>query len=74
MSEGPGRKDEPGLVKAGRLMAFGLEFGFTVAAGVIVGYYLDGWLGTAPLFTLLISIGALAGALYRLTLTLKQFQ
>ena len=65
-------KDESGLIKAGKLTAFGLEFGVTVAAGVVAGYYLDGWLGTPPLFTLLISIGALAGALYRLTCVLKQ--
>jgi F0F1-type ATP synthase assembly protein I len=53
-------------------MALGMEFAATVVAGVISGYYLDQWLGIAPLFTLLLTLGGMGGALYRLIWNLKQ--
>ncbi len=51
----------------------GFEFAGTVIAGVIGGYYLDEYLHTAPLFTLLLSLAGMGGALYRLLWTLKRF-
>jgi len=42
-------------------------------AGVLVGYYIDAHLGTAPLFTLLLTLGGMAGALYRLLWSLRRF-
>lgn len=42
-------------------------------AGVIAGYYLDRRLGTPPLFTLLLSLAGMGGALYRLLWSLKRF-
>ena len=59
-------------LQAARFIALGSAFGVTVAAGVISGYYLDMWLGTAPLFTLLLTVGGMGGALYRLIWALKQ--
>jgi F0F1-type ATP synthase assembly protein I len=56
---------------AARFIAVGMEFAATVVAGVISGYYLDTWLGTAPLFTLLLTLGGMGGALYRLIWNLK---
>jgi F0F1-type ATP synthase assembly protein I len=53
-------------------MALGMEFAITVVAGVISGYYLDMWLGTAPLVTLLLTLGGMGGALYRLIWNLNQ--
>jgi len=61
-------------VKAGRFAALGTEFGATVVAGVVLGYYLDDWLGTAPLFILLGSVGALAGSVWRMTVMLKRIK
>lgn len=43
-----------------------------MVTGVIGGYYLDGYLHTAPLFTLLLTVGGMGGALYRLLWMLKQ--
>ncbi len=57
---------------AARFIAVGVEFASTVVAGVLAGYYLDTRLGTAPLFTLLLTLGGMAGALYRLIWNLKQ--
>ena len=53
-------------------MALGMEFAFTVVAGVISGYYVDMWVGTPPLFTLLLTLGGMGGALYRLIWNLKK--
>jgi F0F1-type ATP synthase assembly protein I len=60
------------MVRAGRFMAFGFEFAGTVVAGVISGYYLDKYVGTPPLFTLLLTLAGMGGALYRLLWNLKQ--
>ena len=59
-------------LKAARFIALGMEFAGTVVAGVIAGYYLDDWLRTAPLFTLLVTLGGTAGAVTRLIWNLKQ--
>jgi len=61
-------------LKAWRLAAMGTEFGATIVAGVVLGYYLDGWLGTAPLFLLVVSMAAFAGSLYRMVATLRRYQ
>ncbi len=59
-------------LNAARFMALGMEFAVIVVAGVLAGYYLDMWLGTPPLFTLLLTLGGMGGALYRLIWGLKQ--
>jgi F0F1-type ATP synthase assembly protein I len=60
------------LVKASRYAALGFEFAGIVVAGVLVGYYIDTHLGTAPLFTLLLTVGGMGGAVYRLLWGLKR--
>lgn len=52
------------LKKFGWATALGLVFLSNVAAGVLIGYYLDRWLGTSPwLFLLFLFIG-MAAAIY----------
>lgn len=41
------------------LLGLAWSFGWRIAAGVVVGYYLDLWLSTTPLFTLVFAIAAL---------------
>jgi F0F1-type ATP synthase assembly protein I len=65
-------RDDSSLVRASRFMALGFEFAGTVVAAVLLGYYLDGRLGTAPLFTLLLTLSGMGGAVYRLLWTLKR--
>jgi F0F1-type ATP synthase assembly protein I len=67
------RQRENAIVRAGRFAALGFEFAGIVVTGVIAGYYLDGWLHTAPLFTLLLTLAGMGGALYRLLWMLKRF-
>jgi F0F1-type ATP synthase assembly protein I len=67
------KRRESAIIRAGRFGALGFEFAGTVVAGVIAGYYLDKWLHTAPLFTLLVTLAGMGGALYRLLWMLKRF-
>lgn len=64
--------DLTGLGKAGRYVAFGTELAVSVIAGVLGGAYLDQYLGTSPLFLLLLTVGGMVGALYRLLWNLKK--
>jgi F0F1-type ATP synthase assembly protein I len=66
------RRRENALGRAARFGALGFEFAGTVVAGVVAGYYLDVWLHTAPLFTLLLTMAGMGGALYRLLWMLKR--
>ena len=61
------------MVNASRYAALGFEFAGIVVAGVLAGYYIDARLGTPPLFTLLLTLGGMVGALYRLLWGLKRF-
>ena len=49
--------------EAARAWGLALSFGWRITAGVLAGYWLDAWLGTAPIFISLLSIGALVGAI-----------
>jgi F0F1-type ATP synthase assembly protein I len=64
--------DRSTFVAAMRYAAFGFEFAAIITAGVVSGYYLDRAVGTAPLFTLLLTIGGMIGALRRLIWSLKK--
>jgi ATP synthase protein I len=61
-----GKGDTPELIKKfGMAAALGTVFVSYVAAGVIIGYYLDKWLGTTPwMFLLFMTIGT-GGAIYQ---------
>jgi F0F1-type ATP synthase assembly protein I len=41
-----------------------LGFGWRIAAGVLLGYWLDGRLETAPIFLTVFAIAALTGSIY----------
>lgn len=60
-------------MRAGRFLGVGFEFAGTVVAGVIAGSYLDSYLGTNPWLTMLLTVGAMTGAIYRLVWMLKRF-
>ncbi|HSD10809.1 MAG TPA: AtpZ/AtpI family protein, partial [Candidatus Binatia bacterium] len=59
-------EDRQPAYAAMRYAAVGMEFGTIVALGVIAGYYADQYVGSAPLFTLLLTVGGMYGALRRL--------
>lgn len=66
---------DPRLLSRGvRLVAAGTELAASVVAGVIAGYYLDRYLGSAPWLTLLFTLAGLVGGLARLFWTLRYFE
>ena len=73
-SDEPARRPQDATLVWGRLLAVGPEFAVTVVAGVMSGYYLDTWLGSAPWLTLLLTLAGMGGALYRLLWNLKQIR
>ena len=64
--------EEPTGVAAMQYAALGIEFGTIRALSVVGGYYVDQYFGTPPLFTLLLTIGGMYGALRRLLWSLKK--
>jgi F0F1-type ATP synthase assembly protein I len=62
------------LGRAGQFLGVGFEFAGVVIACVIGGYYLDDYLGTSPLFILLLTLGGMTGALYRLLWMLRRLE
>lgn len=47
--------------------AMAIQMGLLIAAGVFGGYLIDGWLNLRfPVFTILLSLGAVAGAIWLL--------
>ncbi len=50
----------------------GLEFAGSVIGGLAVGYYLDEWLGTEPLFVMVCVFGALAGSVSHLVMLTRR--
>ena len=65
-------EERPPAYAAMQYAAVGLEFGMIAALGVIGGYYADQYVGTAPLFTLLLTLGGMYGAIRRLIWSLKK--
>lgn len=48
----------------------GIEMGVTIALGVFGGVKMDKWLGTSPIFTLILSLAGVAIAMYVMIKTL----
>jgi F0F1-type ATP synthase assembly protein I len=48
------------------LLAVSWSFGWPIAAGVMLGYWLDEKLGTSPAASLILGIGALVAAAWRM--------
>jgi len=65
-------REEKPLVAFGRYGALALGMGWAVAAGALIGYYLDGYLGTSPLFLVVLTLGAVGGSIYNLIVALQR--
>jgi F0F1-type ATP synthase assembly protein I len=64
--------DRDFVVNSGRYLALGFQIAGSIVGGLIAGYYLDDWVGSAPLFTLLFAVGGLYGSLRILLWSLKK--
>ncbi len=57
-----GGNDRSSLRQVGIYAAYGMEITLPAVAGLVVGYFLDRWLSTAPWFTLALLVsGFIAG-------------
>ncbi len=56
------------------MAALGLEFSSAVIGGLILGYYLDEWLGTKPWMVLVGTFAGLGTAVIRMIALTKRFQ
>ena len=61
-------------VRGVQLSALGLEFAGSVLGGLVLGYYLDRWLGTAPWLMLVGTLGGMVTAVARIILLTNQFE
>ncbi len=57
-----------------RYSTVGLELGFSVAIGVVAGYYLDSWLGTSPWLTIFLLLCGVAAGFKRIYIALKSLE
>jgi len=65
----PPRRRPPGLAEvdlfAKNPTGVGITFGVSIVAFTLAGYFLDGWLGTLPLFLLVgLAIGGIGGFIH----------
>lgn len=78
-SGGTSKKQEPSdprLTKRAirlQMAGVGLEFASMVVGGLIVGSWVDDWLGTEPAFTLTFVLAGLVGAMSRLVVLSRRF-
>jgi F0F1-type ATP synthase assembly protein I len=68
----PIKMDRDMLLKSSRLMAIGFELAGAIVGGLVLGYYLDRYTGTEPLFTILGTLAGMAGGLRILLWALKR--
>jgi F0F1-type ATP synthase assembly protein I len=57
-----------------RGMAIAFEFTGTIAAGALIGWYLDSRLGWTPWASIVLTVGSAAAAFVRLIQMLRRFQ
>ncbi|MBY0275209.1 AtpZ/AtpI family protein [Candidatus Binatia bacterium] len=75
MSDGSDHKSSEERRQLGiQMAALGLEFSSAVLGGLILGYYLDEWLGTKPWLMLVGTFAGLGTAVARMIVLTKRFQ
>ena len=62
------------IVRYGRYGALAFEFSGTIAAGAVVGWLLDGWLGSEPWALVVCTLLAVVGGFIRLITILRRFE
>lgn len=68
MKDKRGPLDMKAVKQGATIGAVGLEMGVSVVIGYLIGHYLDQWLDTEPVFTIIwigFGLGAAAMAVYR---------
>lgn len=72
------RKKPPKYKKAfdqiSRYGTVGLELGISVAIGIVMGFYLDKWLGTSPWLTIIMMLCGTISGFKRIYSALKEIE
>ncbi|HDS16974.1 MAG TPA: AtpZ/AtpI family protein [Proteobacteria bacterium] len=72
------KNSAPGFKKAfvqiSRYGTVGLELGFSVAIGIVSGYYLDRWLNSSPWLTIFLLLCGVAAGFKRIYQALKSLE
>jgi F0F1-type ATP synthase assembly protein I len=70
-----GRRDQQThlLRRAGLYLGIAFELPGTILGGLVIGYFLDSYLGTSPWFLIAVTAIAFAGAFVRLVQWVKVF-
>lgn len=61
-------------IKLARYASIGVEFTSPIIAGAILGHYLDSYLHTDPLFTLILFLAGVFTGFYRLIVTARELR
>ena len=62
------------IVRYGRYGAVGFEFSGTIAAGAIIGWWVDAKFGTQPYALVLMTLLAVVGGFIRLVQVVRRFE
>jgi len=66
-------KLDPAMLGASaRFLALGLQIAGSIIGGLLLGWYADQYLGTEPLFTVVLTLGSFFGAMRILLWALKK--
>lgn len=68
------KKGQAGWYKSLEYSAVGIEVGLSVAAGALIGYWMDQWLGTEPYLLFFWFIAGCGSALRALMRTLNKLK
>ena len=60
------------LAKSGRFLALGVQMAGSIIGGLVLGWYVDGYCGTEPLFTTLFTLGGFYGSMRLLLWAVKK--
>ena len=63
----------PAAVRFARYAALAFEFSYEIAAGVLIGWAADRWLGTAPYGVVVMTLVAVVGSFTRMIVLLRRF-
>ena len=74
MSKKPEPKFKKVFSQVSRYSTIGLELGFSIAIGVLAGYYLDRWLGTSPWLTIFLLLCGVVAGFKRIYMALKSLE
>jgi len=68
-------KDKKGVVKSLiDYSSLGLEMGISVAVGIVIGYFLDGYFKTSPYLTIIFMIFGIAAAFKTIFILLRKVE